>query len=303
MLPRTARCPGRRGGRLPDLLSTGLRVVFCGTAAGTESAVAGAYYAGPGNRFWSILHESGFTPRQLAPSEFRLLPEWGIGLTTCARRRMAWTTRSRRTRSTRRALAILDEVCPHAIAFNGKKARLAFGFATARRSISGRRRTLSAPHQLGAALNLGRERALLGRRTVACPRGCASLGALTRAALLLSAASRGRSARPPARCDSLSCRGSPGKCAAIGLLGLGPVLVMALRYRVDSGANVWMTARDPFVRHGVLVASCVATVWASSPTMTSDLRARSARSRVGKSRQASANGVVGSWWASPTSRR
>lgn len=66
---------------LPDLLRPGLRAVFCGTAAGTASARARAYYAGPGNRFWSVLHEIGLTPTQLTPSEFKRLPEHGIGLT------------------------------------------------------------------------------------------------------------------------------------------------------------------------------------------------------------------------------
>ncbi len=66
---------------LPDLLSPGLRVVFCGTAAGTASARAKAYYAGPGNRFWSTLHSTGLTPVELEPEEFGRLPEFGIGLT------------------------------------------------------------------------------------------------------------------------------------------------------------------------------------------------------------------------------
>lgn len=66
---------------LPDLLSPGLRMVFCGTAASTASARARAYYAGPGNRFWPILHAAGLTPRLLAPAEFGLLTDWGIGLT------------------------------------------------------------------------------------------------------------------------------------------------------------------------------------------------------------------------------
>jgi double-stranded uracil-DNA glycosylase len=66
---------------LPDLLRPGLRIVFCGTAAGTASARAGAYYAGPGNRFWSVLHETGLTPVELVPTEFERLPEFGIGLT------------------------------------------------------------------------------------------------------------------------------------------------------------------------------------------------------------------------------
>ncbi len=66
---------------LPDVLGPGLRVAFCGTAAGTASARAGAYYAGPGNRFWPTLHEVGLTPVELAPAEFTRLPEFGIGLT------------------------------------------------------------------------------------------------------------------------------------------------------------------------------------------------------------------------------
>ncbi|HXS46478.1 MAG TPA: mismatch-specific DNA-glycosylase [Solirubrobacterales bacterium] len=66
---------------LPDVLCPGLRVVFCGTAAGTASARARAYYAGPGNGFWRTLHEIGLTPVQLAPAEFEHLPEHGIGLT------------------------------------------------------------------------------------------------------------------------------------------------------------------------------------------------------------------------------
>jgi TDG/mug DNA glycosylase family protein len=68
-------------GILPDVLRPGLRVVFCGTAAGTASARAEAYYAGPGNGFWRTLDEIDLTPTQLAPGEFERLPELGIGLT------------------------------------------------------------------------------------------------------------------------------------------------------------------------------------------------------------------------------
>jgi len=66
---------------LPDLLRPGLSIVFCGTAAGSASARARAYYAGPGNAFWPTLHEIGLTPVQLEPSEYERLPEFGIGLT------------------------------------------------------------------------------------------------------------------------------------------------------------------------------------------------------------------------------
>ena len=66
---------------LPDLLRPGLRLVFCGSAAGAVSAAKQAYYAGPGNRFWPMLAATGLTPRRLAPEEYGLLPDFGIGLT------------------------------------------------------------------------------------------------------------------------------------------------------------------------------------------------------------------------------
>ena len=71
---------------LPDVLRPGLKLVFCGTAAGKRSAAEQAYYAHPGNLFWRALHEAGLTPRQLSPSEFPQLPDYGIGLTDLAKR-------------------------------------------------------------------------------------------------------------------------------------------------------------------------------------------------------------------------
>ncbi len=70
---------------LPDVLAPNLRVVFCGTAAGTRSAREGAYYAHPGNYFWRTLFEIGLTPRRLSPHEFPNVLEFGIGLTDLAK--------------------------------------------------------------------------------------------------------------------------------------------------------------------------------------------------------------------------
>jgi TDG/mug DNA glycosylase family protein len=70
---------------LPDLVRPGLKIIFCGTAAGTVSAARGAYYAHPQNRFWSALHAAGLTPRLLKPEEFDQLPQWGLGLTDIAK--------------------------------------------------------------------------------------------------------------------------------------------------------------------------------------------------------------------------
>ncbi len=52
---------------VPDVVAGGLRVLFCGINPGLMSAATGHHFARPGNRFWPVLHLSGFTPRQLKP--------------------------------------------------------------------------------------------------------------------------------------------------------------------------------------------------------------------------------------------
>jgi double-stranded uracil-DNA glycosylase len=71
---------------LPDLLAHGLEVVFCGTAVGAASARQGAYYAGPGNVFWTTLHAAGFTPVQFQPTDYKQLLELRMGLTDLVKR-------------------------------------------------------------------------------------------------------------------------------------------------------------------------------------------------------------------------
>ncbi|MDN4483066.1 mismatch-specific DNA-glycosylase [Demequina lignilytica] len=66
---------------LPDLLAPGLRAVFCGTAPGLASAARGHYYAGPGNRFWTFLHDAGIVPEPLGPEDDARVLAHGIGLT------------------------------------------------------------------------------------------------------------------------------------------------------------------------------------------------------------------------------
>ena len=66
---------------LPDLLRPGLRLVLCGSAVGRVSALRGAPYAGPGNKFWPILAEIGLTPHLFASDESGNLLALGIGLT------------------------------------------------------------------------------------------------------------------------------------------------------------------------------------------------------------------------------
>jgi len=70
---------------LPDRLKPGLKLVFCGTAAGRQSALQQAYYAHGQNKFWTTLHKTGLTPRLFAPQDYEGLWELGIGLTDIAK--------------------------------------------------------------------------------------------------------------------------------------------------------------------------------------------------------------------------
>ena len=79
------RSPRRRH-VLPDVLVPNLITVFCGSAVGRKSALLRASYAGPGNKFWPTLYATGITPRLIAPSEYRAMTEFGIGLTDINKR-------------------------------------------------------------------------------------------------------------------------------------------------------------------------------------------------------------------------
>ncbi len=70
---------------LPDRLRPGLKLVFCGTAAGRQSALSRTYYAHGQNKFWTTLHTVGLTPHLFAPQEYEKLWELGIGLTDIAK--------------------------------------------------------------------------------------------------------------------------------------------------------------------------------------------------------------------------
>lgn len=71
---------------LPDVISTALRVVFCGINPGIRSAAAGLHFANRTNRFWRVLHLAGFTSRRLEPEEAHLLLAYGFGITSAAAR-------------------------------------------------------------------------------------------------------------------------------------------------------------------------------------------------------------------------
>ncbi|MFG2574213.1 G/U mismatch-specific DNA glycosylase [Streptomyces sp. NPDC048481] len=74
---------------VPDVVADGLRVLFCGINPGLMTAATGHHFARPGNRFWPVLHLSGFTPRLLKPAEQGELPGYGLGITNVVARATA----------------------------------------------------------------------------------------------------------------------------------------------------------------------------------------------------------------------
>jgi len=90
--PSPADLEAAKNRTIPDVLPPPcepLLVLFCGINPSLYSAATGWHFARPGNRFWPALHLSGFTPRQLAPSEQHLLPGYGLGITNLVARATA----------------------------------------------------------------------------------------------------------------------------------------------------------------------------------------------------------------------
>lgn len=116
---------------LPDHVAPGLAVLFCGTAPGRASALAGHYYANPGNRFWALLAETGLTPRRLRAQEDHLLPAWGLGLTDLAKTAYGQDAEiPQETWDAPRLFALATGLRPGALAFTSlTAARLALGRA------------------------------------------------------------------------------------------------------------------------------------------------------------------------------
>jgi TDG/mug DNA glycosylase family protein len=112
---------------LRDLLAPNLRVVFCGTALGTASAQRKLYYAGPGNRFWSILAAASLTPQRLSPECYGELLKHGIGLTDIVKDQSGADRGLRFNTDAATALeAKIREFHPTVLCFNGKRAAMEY---------------------------------------------------------------------------------------------------------------------------------------------------------------------------------
>jgi TDG/mug DNA glycosylase family protein len=120
-----------RGSAVPDVLAPDLRLVLVGINPGRASAAAAAHFANPRNDFWRLLHASGLTPRELAPSEQDDLLAFGIGVTNAALRTTPGSGDLRAgdfAGSAARLGGIAATLRPAVMAFVGKEAyRGAFG--------------------------------------------------------------------------------------------------------------------------------------------------------------------------------
>ncbi len=104
---------------MSELLAEGLRLVICGSAADV-SAEAGPF-AGTGNRLWGALHSAGLTPRELQPSEWRSLLEFGIGLVELADMDRSGQDRGVRFEGGKELRRKIRQYAPGTLVFNGKQ--------------------------------------------------------------------------------------------------------------------------------------------------------------------------------------
>jgi TDG/mug DNA glycosylase family protein len=87
--PTPAELRKAKNKTVPDLIASGLSVLFCGINPGLYTAAIGHHFGRPGNRFWPTLHGAGFTPRLLDPDEEQELLPLGYGITNVVARATA----------------------------------------------------------------------------------------------------------------------------------------------------------------------------------------------------------------------
>jgi TDG/mug DNA glycosylase family protein len=108
---------------LTDLLPKGSRLIIVGCNPSPVSARLGCYYAGRGNQFWSLLHESELVPEPLRPLDSVRVTEFGIGLTDLVKRpsKSSSDVLAREFAAGRKLLhRKLKRIGPSVLVFNGK---------------------------------------------------------------------------------------------------------------------------------------------------------------------------------------
>ncbi len=77
------------GRTVPDVIASGLDVLFVGINPGLYSGAVGHHFARPGNRFWRTLAGAGLTERVLSPYDDGELVTFGLGITNLVERATA----------------------------------------------------------------------------------------------------------------------------------------------------------------------------------------------------------------------
>lgn len=108
---------------LEDYLEMNLDIVFVGINPSLMAAHRGRYYAGPGNHFYKLLHESGLTPRFVSFEEDYKLLQYSIGLTNIVTRPTRSAADLKRTELKEGAKIVEEKLRlykPKIAVFNGK---------------------------------------------------------------------------------------------------------------------------------------------------------------------------------------
>jgi len=110
---------------LPDVISPGLRVLFCGINPGAGAVQRGHHFHGRGNRFWRVLLAAGFTPGLIDATDDRTLLQHGCGITAAVARptaRASELSREEFRRGRRALFGKVERYRPAYLAFLGKPA-------------------------------------------------------------------------------------------------------------------------------------------------------------------------------------
>ncbi|MBL3547742.1 MULTISPECIES: G/U mismatch-specific DNA glycosylase [unclassified Chryseobacterium] len=114
---------------LTDIIAVHLNVIFCGINPGLKSADEGHHFSGRSNRFWRVLHQSGFTPYEIQAVNDTSILDFGYGLTTAVARatsRADELSKEEFDESLEAFTVKITEFQPRYIAFLGKAAYKAF---------------------------------------------------------------------------------------------------------------------------------------------------------------------------------
>ncbi|MBT2619408.1 G/U mismatch-specific DNA glycosylase [Chryseobacterium sp. ISL-6] len=114
---------------LTDIITNNLTVIFCGINPGLKSADDGHHFSGRSNRFWKVLHKSGFTPYEIEAIHDTSIIDFGYGLTTAVARatsRADELSKEEFDQSLETFKTKINKFQPKYIAFLGKAAYKAF---------------------------------------------------------------------------------------------------------------------------------------------------------------------------------